>query len=146
MCDRHTQGRQKRRTQIPINMPDPIRKRFGYSQFGPLRPECSQNRAGSYNYARPDFPHPIWFCSSKESGLSSYCAKPARIRSGWRGQVLAKRICSESKPVCRDHRARFLAGGNRPATSFPLSDWVAFFNRRPGSCCAKPARIRYCSG
>ena len=36
--------------------------------------------------------------------------KPARVRfsSG----------CS--KPVCRNHPARFLAGRNRPATSFPL--------------------------
>ena len=30
----------------PVNMPDPIRKRFGYG--GQLRPACSQNRAGSY--------------------------------------------------------------------------------------------------
>ena len=29
-------------------MPDPIRKRFGYGQLWPLRPACSQNRAGSY--------------------------------------------------------------------------------------------------
>ena len=35
----------------PVNMPDPIRKRFGYSQLRPLRPACSQNRAGLY---RPD--------------------------------------------------------------------------------------------
>ena len=33
----------------PINMPDPIRKCFGYnSQLWPLWPACSQNRAGYY--------------------------------------------------------------------------------------------------
>ena len=32
----------------PANMPDPIRKRFGYGQLWPLRPACSRNRAGSY--------------------------------------------------------------------------------------------------
>ena len=32
----------------PVNMPDPIRKRFGYGQVWPLRPACSQNPAGSY--------------------------------------------------------------------------------------------------
>ena len=31
-----------------VNMPDPIRKRFGYSQLWALRPACSQNRPGSY--------------------------------------------------------------------------------------------------
>ena len=32
---------------VPVNMPDPIRKRFGYSQLWALRPACSQNRPGS---------------------------------------------------------------------------------------------------
>ena len=49
-----------------VNMMDPIRKRFGYGQLWPLRPVCSQNRAGSYNYAGSDFPHLIQFRSSKE--------------------------------------------------------------------------------
>ena len=42
-----------------LNMPDPIRKRFRDDRFSPLRPACSQNRAGSYNYAGSDFPHPF---------------------------------------------------------------------------------------
>ena len=69
----------------------------------------------------------------------SYCAKLTRIRSGWPGQVLAKRIWSRCKPVCRNHWARFLPERNRPATSFPLSDSVAFFGldhtarNQPGS-------------
>ena len=71
----------------------------------------------------------------------SQCPKPTRIRSEWPGQGLAKRIWSGSKPVSRNHRARFLAG--RTATSFPLSDSVAFFHWHPGSYCAKPVRIRF---
>ena len=39
-----------------------------------------------------------------------------------------------------------LAERNQPATTFPLSDSVAFFHRRPGSYCAKPARILFGSG
>ena len=33
-------------------------------------------------------------------------------------------IWSGSKPVCRNHRARFLAERHQPATSFPVSDSV----------------------
>ena len=53
-----------------------------------------------------------------------HCAKPTRIRSGWPGQGLAKRIWSGSKLVCRNHLAWFLAERNRSITSFPLSDSV----------------------
>ena len=35
---------------------------------------------------------------------------------------------------------------NRPATSFPLSDSIAFFHWRPGSYCAKPAGTWFGSG
>ena len=107
-----------------INMPDPIRKRFGYGQLWPLRPACSQNRAGSY---MPDPTSCIRFSSFFQRRHGSYCAKPTRIRSGWPGQSLAKRFWSGSKPVCRNHLARFLAGRKRSATSFLLSDSVPFF-------------------
>ena len=46
-----------------------------------------------------------------------------RIQSEWSSQGLAKHICLVSKPMCRNYRTRFLAGRNRPATSFPLSDF-----------------------
>ena len=62
----------------------------------------------------------------------SYCAKPTRIQYGRPGQGLAKHIWSGSKLVCKNHLARFLAGRNRPASSFPLSDSVPYFRRRPG--------------
>ena len=72
----------------------------------------------------------IRFSSVFQRRPGSYCAKPARIRSGWLCQVWAKCIRSGSKPVSRNHRASFLAGRNRPGTSFPLSDSVAFVHRQ----------------
>ena len=49
-----------------------------------------------------------------------YCAKSIRIRSGWPGQGLAKRIWSESKLVFRNHRAGFWqdATGPLPVSHF----------------------------
>ena len=87
-----------------------------------------------------------------QRNTNPYCAKSARILSGWPGQILAKRIWPGSKLVCKNHRARCLAGRSRPATISPFSDSVAFYHIRPGSfmlcktgldhsCCAKPARI-----
>ena len=108
-------------------------KYFGYGQLRPLRPACthSQNRRESMQ------PESVRLSTSVSVPFfqrrhGSYCAKPTRIRSGWPGQGLAKRIWSGSKLVCRNHLARFLAGRNRPTTSFPLSDAVPFFYGRPG--------------
>ena len=52
----------------PVDMPDPIRKRFGYGQLWPLRPACGQNRAGSY------MPYP-----TSRNHFSSVFPKKARI-------------------------------------------------------------------
>ena len=52
--------------------------------------------------------------------LGSYCAKLARIWSGWPDQVLAKRIWSGSKPVCKNHQEQFWqnATGLLPVSHF----------------------------
>ena len=128
------------RIKLPVNMPDSIRKHSGYGELWPLRPACSQNRAGS---CMPDPTSSIRFFQRRHG---PYCAKLTRIRSGWPGQGLAKLICSESKPVCRNHRARFLAVGNWPATCFPHLESIPFIQRRPGFYYTKPARIRFSSG
>ena len=109
-------------------MPDPIRKRFGYGQLWPLRPACSQNRAGSY---MPNPTSRIRFSSVFPKKAWIILCKPTRVRSGWPGHGLAKRIWSESKLVCRNHLAQFLAGRNRPATNFSLSDSVPSFTDAP---------------
>ena len=62
-----------------VNMPDPIRKRFGYGQLWPLRPACSQNRPASVLV--PCFV----FCFVLQRRPGSYCVKPTQIRSGWPG-------------------------------------------------------------
>ena len=124
-------------TNYPVNMPDPIRKRFGYGQLWPLRPACSQNLGRTVKLCRIRLPTSV-SAPFFQRRHGSYCAKPTRIRSGWPGQGLAKRIRSGSKPVCRNHRPRFLGGRNRAATSFPLSDSVPIIHRRPGSYCSKP--------
>ena len=156
---------------IPVSMPDPIRKRFGYGQLCPLRPACSQNRAVSYNTGS-DFPHPFQFLffffffffffflsfvfffsffffffsslfSSKKAWIVLCKTDPDPIWVAWSGSGQTQ---SGSKPVCTNHRAQFLTERNRPATSFPLSDSVPFFQRRPGQYCAKPARTWFSSG
>ena len=116
---------------FPVNMLDPIRKCFGYSQLWSLWLACSLKRA---RLCMPDPTSRIHFSSifpEKAYIKLSYCAKPTWIWSGWPGQALTKRILCGSKPVHRNHRARFLAGCNQPATSFPLSDLIPFFHRRP---------------
>ena len=79
-----------------------------------------QPESGRIVYAGPDFPHPIRFRSSKEG--------PDHIvQSEWLDRLWPNaKIWSGSKPVCRNHRGRFVAGRNRPTTSFPLSDSAAF--------------------
>ena len=117
----------------PVNMPDPIRKRFGCGQLWPLRPVMAitaslQPESGRIVYARSDFPHPIQFRLSKK-GMDHI--EQNRHGSDMNGLVRVWPNWPGSKSVCRNHRARFLAGCNRPATSFSLSDSVPFFHRCP---------------
>ena len=140
-----------------VNMPDPIRNRFGYGQLWPLRPACSQNRA-LIVYARSDFSHPfqiiIYLFFQRRQG--SYCAEPTRIRSGWSGQGLAKQIWSGSKPVCRNHltvshfQTRFRsfatdvsdnAVPNQPGSDSVLADCVRFWPNGSGPEASRCARI-----
>ena len=107
-------------------MQDPIPRRFGYGQLCPLYLYIY-----IYLYARSDFPpHPIRFRSSKERLHHNYCTEPARIRSGRPGQILAKRIWSGSKPVCKNHRARFWQNATdqfptfRLGCVFPQTAWI----------------------
>ena len=105
----------------PVNVPDPE------AFTARVQPESGRV---VYN-ARADFLDPFQFRLST-AGVDRVCTELTRIRSGWPGQGLAKRIWSGRKPVCRNHQAWFLAGHKRPAGSFPLSDSVPFFHRRPG--------------
>ena len=88
-----------------------------------------QPESGQIVYTGSHFLHLFQLFFRRRPG--SYCAKMTQIRSGWCGQGLAKCIWPGSKLVCRHNLAWFLAGHNWPATSFPLSDLVPLFHRRP---------------
>ena len=90
-----------------------------------------QPESGRIVYAESNFPHPFQFRYSKEGMDHVVQNRPGSELDGL-VKGLAKRIWSGSKPVCRNHLARFWAGRNRPATSFPSSDSVPSFHRRPG--------------
>ena len=102
----------------PVNMPDSIRKHFGYRQLWPLQPAGSQIQAGSYIYNKlliiicqiqlPASNLDLFF--HRRPG--SYCTKLAQIWSGWPGLLL-------------------------------LLDSTAFFHIQPGSYSAKPAQIQF---
>ena len=105
-----------------------------------------QPESGRIAYAGSDFPYPfqLRFFQRRHG---SHCAKPTRIRFGWPGHGLAKHILSGTKLVCGNHRARFLAGRNRPATSFPIFRLGSVLPQTSQIIlCAKPARIRFGSG
>ena len=90
--------------------------------------------------SRSDFPHLFQFRFSKEG-----MAHTAQNRHGSDLDGLAKHIWSGSKSVCRNHQARLLAGRNRPATSFPLSDPARLFHRRSRIilCKTSPGLIQF---
>ena len=86
----------------------------------------------------------------------SYCAKPTRIRSGWFDEDLVKYISSGIKPVCRNHRALFLAERNRfrfftevpdnivqnqPGSDLVLADCASFGSNGFGPKASQCARI-----
>ena len=121
------------RSEHPINIPDPIRKRFGYGQLWPLWPTCSQTRAGKY---MPDLTSRIQFGSifPKKARIILYKADPGPIWVAWSG--FAQTHLFRKQACVRELSGLFLAERNRPSTSFPPTS-VAFFHRRPGSYCAK---------
>ena len=123
-------------------MPDLIRKHFGYGQLWLLKYyDQHAARIGLDCICLIQLPacNSVLFFQRRHG---SYCTKPISIQSGWPDQVLGKCISSGSKSVGKNHRAQFLAECNWPATSFPLSDSVAFSHRWPRSHCAQPAWVR----
>ena len=101
-------------TAYPVKMPDPIRKRFLLRLVMAITANL-QPESGRIVYAGSDFPHPFQPRFSKE-GMD---------------HIVQNRPGSDLV-VCRNQQARVLPECNRPAASFPLSDAVLFFHRRPG--------------
>ena len=68
-----------------------------------------------------------------------------RFDSGWPCQVVAKRIRSGSKPVCRNHWARFWQNGTGPLPVFCIQCGPDHIVRhRPGSDLVPDGHVRLC--
>ena len=89
----------------PVNMPDPIRKRFGYGQLWPLRPECSQNRPGSYmpystsrNHFSSVFPKkaPIILCKTDQGPIWMAWSESGQTHLVWSESGQTHLVWSES--------------------------------------------------
>ena len=117
---------------------------FGYGQLRPLRPVMAITASVQPELDRTT--SRIQFGSvffQRRPG--SRCAKPTRIRSGWPGQVLVKRIWSRSKPVWKNHRAP-VPSRTQPAycqfSIFRLG-CVLLLTARITLCKTNPERIRF---
>ena len=144
----------------PVNMPDRIRKRFGYGQLWPLRPACCQNRAGSY---MPDQTSRIRLGSVLPKKPGSYCAnRPGsdQIWMAWSGfgqtDLVRKQadVQESSGPVsgrtqpARHQSPTFRLGSstagpdyivqNQPGSDFIMADCVRFWPNESG-----PEESRY---
>ena len=102
----------------PVNMLDPIRKRFGYGHLWPLRPEGRQNRARSYNYAGSDIPHPIQFRSTKEDLDHFVQNRPGSDLDGLVSGFGQTHLVHKQAGV-KEPRGPFLAERSRPRYQFP---------------------------
>ena len=104
-----------------------------------------QPELGRVVYTGTNFPHLFWFSSSKEG--------PDHAMQNWLRSDLVGLVWSWPKasgPVAsqcaKNHPGPILAEKNWPATSFPLSDSVAFFRRWSESYWSKLVQIRCDSG
>ena len=81
-------------------------------------------------YVRSDFPRPFLFQIFSKEGMG----RTVQNRPGWPGQGLAKHIWFVSKPVCRNHLARFWQDSTGPLP-------VSHFETRFGSSTDVPDNI-----
>ena len=95
-------------------------------------PACSKNWAGSN---MPDLTSCIWFSSvfPKKAWIILCKTDLDPIWMAWSG-------------FGQTHLVWKQASVHWPTTSFSFLDLIAFFHRRPGSYCAKPAQIWFSSG
>ena len=98
----------------PVNMPDPLRKRFGYGQLWPLRPVMAitasvQPESGWIVYM-PDPTSRIRFSSvfTKKAWITLCKTDPDPIWMAWSGFGQTHLVWKQAG--VQDHRARFLAG------------------------------------
>ena len=107
-----------------INMPDPIRKRFGYGQLRPLRPACSQNQAGS-NMPNPTFRIKFGCVFPKNAEIMLCKTGQDPIWMAWSGFGKTHLVQKHAAGDVQESPGPVLAGRNRTVARFPLSDLVA---------------------
>ena len=122
---------------VPVNMPDPIRKRFGYGQLWPLRPACSQNQAGSF---MPDPTFRIHFSSvfPKKAWIILRKTDPDPIWMAWSGfsqtHLVWKQagVQESSSPVSgRTQPARYQFPTFRLGSVFPQTSRIFLCKNHP---------------
>ena len=102
-----------------INMLDPIQKHFGYKDTVAIM-AIVQPESGRIIYAWSEFPHPVWFDSSKE-GLDPTAQNWSRSDLDGLVRFWANASCPEANSCARIIGPS--SGRMQPAcTSFPLSD------------------------
>ena len=124
-------------------MPDPIRTNVlvtaSYGHYGQraarIGPYCICLIRIPTSDSVPFFPQTITILCTTD---------PGPIWMAWSGFDQTHQIPKQAD--VRESSGPVSGRTHKPATSFPLSDSVAFFHRRPGSYCAKPGRIRFGSG
>ena len=115
---------------VPVNMLDPIWKRFGCGHYGQCAAGIGPDSASD---VVPFFQRrPRWYCAVLV------------IWKAWSGFGHLHLVWKQAGG--QEAMGPVLAECNRPAISFPLSGSVAFFHRQPWSYCAKPAWVRFGSG
>ena len=105
----------------------------------------TQPESGWIVYVRSDFPHLIWFLSSKE-GPDDIVQNQPGSDLDYLVRFWPNSSGLEASRCVQESSGPFLAEPNWPTTGFQLSVSDAFFHRRPGSYCAKPAQIQFGSG
>ena len=111
---------------------------MAWSGFG-RKPDRIWPQAGWIVYARSDFLHLIQYCSSEE-GLDHVVQNWPRSDLDGLGRFWPNTSGPETSRCVRSP-GLVLVEHNRPTTSFPLSNSIAFFHRWPRSYCEKPAWI-----
>ena len=121
----------------PVNMPDPIRKRFCYGQLWLLRPACSQNRARS---CMPDPTSRIRFCSvfPKKGWIIFRKTDPDSIWMVWSGFGQTHLVWKQASvqeslgPVSgRTQPARYQFSTFRLGSVLPPKSWIILCKTSP---------------
>ena len=128
----------------PVNMPDPIRKRFGYGQLWPLLPESARSEMPNLTsrvsfilvFFKEGMDHIVQNRTGSDlDGLVRVWPKAFSLEASRCTGIIGPGFWQDATRFRSSTDAPDNIVQNQPgsdATSFPLSDSVPFFHRRPG--------------